>query len=79
MGEATDAEAETLSLAWLGPDVKLTRSGKAWVSADGLQTYRPPQFKEKRGIVQANVAVKDPIVLKIRANGHLKIVDDDEG
>jgi RHS repeat-associated protein len=73
IGSATEAEAEALGKAWVGPGARAASDGKSLVSADGLRIYRPPSFKPNLGKVQANFETKVVSGGRPISNGHLDI------
>lgn len=75
VGTATSKEAEALGRAWVGEDATLSKSGKAWVSKDGLRQYRPGSFKPNQGKVQANLEWRPRAEGKFLGNAHIDIVD----
>lgn len=50
-GTVTEAEAHQLGVAFVGPGARLSRTGKALISADGLRQYRPATPKGGRSPV----------------------------
>ena len=72
-GSATRTEADAAGRAWVGEDAHLSRSGKAWISKDGLRQYRPASFKSRRGVVQANFERRPDRTADWIHNGHVTI------
>lgn len=77
LGAGTRAQADELGAAWVGDGWRWSSDGKAMLSADGSRVYRPPAWKPKLGLYQANfVHAVDGQVTRIPiGNGHLDILD----
>ena len=75
LGSATRAEAMELGHAWVGSNYRTSSDGTAMISADGLRQFRPPSFKDRLGITQANFEWRNRNSGAWQGNGHLDIVD----
>jgi hypothetical protein len=75
LGKATYNEAMEIGKAWVGEGYSLTKKGY-YLSKDGLRLFRPPSFKPKLGIMQANFQYKvnNQVTTQWLANGHLDII-----
>ncbi len=74
LGSATAQDAARLGEAWVGKGYKVASDGKTLISADGLKQYRPPSFKPRLGITQANFEQRFKDAGQWQGNGHLDIV-----
>lgn len=77
VGSATREQAHAMGMAWVGDGATLSKSGNAWLSADGMRAYRPMSFKESSGAWRANLETRVP-GQKTRgpiANAHIDILD----
>jgi len=63
-----------LQAAWVGKGYTIASDGKTLVSADGLRQFRPPSFKPKLGIQQANFEWRNVSKGAWQGNGHLDII-----
>jgi hypothetical protein len=76
LGSGTIAQADEASSSWVGPNPRLASDGKTFVSADGLRQFRPPMFKSRLGIWQANLESRSVPSGEWQNNGHLEITDE---
>ncbi len=74
LGKGTASEAMELGKAWVGKGYRVSSSGKAWISKDGLRQFRPPTHKPKLGIDQANFQWRNVNQGAWQGNGHLEII-----
>lgn len=58
---------------WVGDGAKVSEDGVAWISRDGLRQYRPPTYKRRDGVVQANLQTRRVPYGPWRDNGHLHV------
>jgi RHS repeat-associated protein len=72
LGSASIDEAMALGRAWVGPSYRISSNGRAFISADGLRQFRPPEFKPMLDLLQANFERLNQLG-KIIGNGHLTI------
>lgn len=76
LGSGSSAQARTAGETWVGEGFRVASDGKTLVSADGLRVYRPPTWKPRLGIHQANfeywTAHRSGLP---HGNGHLVITD----
>ena len=72
IGEATAAEANELGRAWVGEGYSV-RSNGALVSRDGLRQYRPPSYKPRLGIRQANLESRQIPRGQWQSNAHIDV------
>ncbi|PZU43404.1 MAG: hypothetical protein DI566_14670 [Microbacterium sp.] len=77
LGDGVVAEAQSAGKAWVGEGARLSRDGKAWVSADGLRQWRPPTYKQNwnGGTWQSNFESRWVPNGEWQTNGHLDITD----
>jgi hypothetical protein len=75
LGAATRAEADAVGRAWVGADYTTSQDGRILLSADRLRQYRPPEYKRKRGIVQANLQWRSKPSGSWPNNGYIDIVN----
>ncbi len=75
LGSSTRSQASEAGRAWVGEGYKTASDGKTMVSADGLRQYRPPSYKLRLGITQANFEQRFVSRGQWQSNGHLDIVD----
>jgi len=59
--------------AWVGPGYRISSDGY-YISLDGLRQFRPPSFKPKLGIIQANFEQRTEPYGKWGANGHVEVL-----
>ncbi|MCW6005385.1 hypothetical protein K1W54_12445 [Micromonospora sp. CPCC 205371] len=75
LGSGTRGQADEAGKAWVGEGYRVASDGKTLVSADGLRQYRPPSFKPRLGITQANFEQRFVPQGQWQSNGHLDILD----
>ena len=79
LGAVDRAMADDIGRAWVGPNARLSKSGMALVSQDGLRQYRLPAEKnrsrEATTGVQANIESRSRLEDNWTSNGHLDIID----
>ena len=75
LGNATRSEAIELGKAWVGSNYTTASDGRTLISADGLRQFRPPSFKPRLGITQANFEWRNIARGQWQGNGHLDITD----
>jgi len=73
VGSATYTQAMTAGRSWVGNGYKVASDGKTLISADGLRQFRPPSYKQKLGITQANFEMRNVAKGAWQSNGHLNI------
>jgi hypothetical protein len=73
VGQASAEEAQAAGRAWVGDGYRVASDGKTLVSADGLRAFRPPSFKPKLGIVQANFEQRAVPSGPWSSNGHVDV------
>ncbi|MGJ8734070.1 MAG: DUF6443 domain-containing protein [Cellulophaga sp.] len=73
LGRGTASEALELGKAWVGKGYRVSGNGKAWISSDGLRQFRPPTYKSKLGIDQANFQWRNINRGGWQGNGHLDV------
>ena len=64
-----------LGHAWVASNYTTASDGKTLVSADGLRQFRPPSFKPRLGITQADLEWRNIARGQWQENGHLDITD----
>jgi hypothetical protein len=74
LGSATYNEAIQAGKAWVGEGFRISKDGSSWISANGLRQFRPPSFKPKLGIQQANFQWRNVNSGAWQGNGHLDII-----
>jgi RHS repeat-associated protein len=74
LGSASAQDAERLGKVWVGKGYTVASDGKTLVSSDGLRQFRPPSFKPRLGMEQANFERRLEAVGQWFSNGHLDIV-----
>jgi hypothetical protein len=77
VGSATQEQAHAMGMAWVGDGATLSKSGNAWLSADGLRAYRPMSFKEGMGVWRVNLETRVPgqVSRGPISNAHIDILD----
>ena len=73
LGKDTASEAIELGRAWVGKGYKVASDGKTLLSSNGLRQFRPPSFKPKLNISQANFEWRNIGKGAWQGNGHLDI------
>ena len=73
LGRGTASEALELGKAWVGKGYRVSGNGKAWISSDGLRQFKPPTYKPRLGIDQANFQWRNVNRGGWQGNGHLDI------
>ena len=73
LGSATYEEAMAAGKSWVGDGYRISSDGKAWVSSDELRIFRPPTYKPKLKMTQANFEWKTKVGGQPQGNGHLDI------
>lgn len=74
LGQATAPDTARLGEAWVGKGFTVATDGKTLISADGLRQFRPPSYKPRLGISQANFEQRLQPTGQWQSNGHLDIV-----
>ncbi len=74
LGKGTTSETLELGKAWVGKGYTIASDGKTLVSSNGLRQFRPPSFKPKLGIQQANFQWRNVNRGGWQGNGHLDII-----
>jgi hypothetical protein len=74
LGSASYSQAMTAGRAWVGNGYRIASDGKTLISADGLRQFRPPSYKPKLGIRQANFEMRNAAKGRWQSNGHLDII-----
>ena len=74
LGEASVSEADELGRAWVGKGFTYASDGKTLISSNGLRQFRPPSFKPRLGIQQANFEWRNIPKGAWQGNGHLDII-----
>lgn len=75
LGQGTASEAMELGKAWVGKGYTVASDGKTLVSSNGLRQFRPPSYKPRLGIRQANFEWRNNPSGAWQGNGHLDITD----
>jgi hypothetical protein len=75
IGSATAADADIIGKAWVGDGYTVAGDGRTIVSADGLRQYRPPAYKRRFGVYQANLEWRPDGVNEWQSNAHIWILD----
>ena len=77
IGLATIEQANAMGKAWVGNGYRISSSGKAWISTDGMKQYRVPSHKPFLNRMQANFERKfeGQISQRWQANAHLDIIE----
>jgi len=77
LGSATASQAEQAGLSWVGEGYRVASDGKTLISQDGMRQFRPPSYKPRLGIYQANFQQKVPgqVARQWFSNGHLDIME----
>ncbi|HEV8626103.1 MAG TPA: hypothetical protein VG034_16750 [Acidimicrobiia bacterium] len=77
VGSLTREQADAVGRAWVGDGATLSKSGKAWTSADGTRVYRPASYKPYFGAWQANLETRIPgqVTGLPIGNAHIDILD----
>jgi hypothetical protein len=73
LGSATADRAVAVGEAWVGPGARLASDGKTLLSADGLRQFRPPSWKPRQNMTQANFERRLVPEGLWSGNGHLDI------
>jgi len=74
LGTGTYNEAMQAGRSWVGEGFAISRDGSSWISSNGLRQFRPPSFKPKWGIEQANFQWRNVSKGPWQSNGHLDII-----
>ena len=53
--KASSRTADALGFEWVGSGAVLSATGGAWRDRNYRRTYRPPRFKPRLGVAQANL------------------------
>lgn len=81
IGSGTQAEADAMGKAWVGPNYTVASDGRTLVSSNALRQYRPPSFKPNRPArfggpgYQANFEWHNIPSNEWQADAHLDITD----
>lgn len=73
LGSGTFDEAMQAGRAWVGDGFRISKDGSSWISSNGLRQFRPPSFKPRLGIEQANFQWTNINKGAWQSNGHLDI------
>jgi len=73
LGVATADQTYAAGRRFLGPGYKRSRSGEAWISADGKRQFRGPTYKPRQGKTQANFESRVGTKGKFTSNGHVDV------
>jgi len=74
LGKGTIPEAMELGKSWVGEGYTIASDGNTMLSANRLRQFRPPSFKPKLGIQQANFEWRNVANGAWQGNGHLDII-----
>jgi hypothetical protein len=74
LGAVTLQDAIRLGESWVGDGYTVAKSGKAFISRDGLRQFRLPSFKPKLNKFQANFEQRSQPSGEWQDNGHLDII-----
>ena len=80
VGSATRTEADELGRAWVGPNYRVASDGRTLIQvlpdgSNGYRQYRPPAYKDRRGVTQANLESRSGTSGTWENNGHIDIID----
>jgi hypothetical protein len=73
LGSATYDDAIKAGEEWVGKGYRVSKDGSSWISEGGLRQFRPPSYKPKLGITQANFQWRTVNKGAWVSNGHLDI------
>jgi RHS repeat-associated protein len=74
LGTGTFEEAIQAGRSWVGEGFTISKDASSWISSNGLRQFRPPSFKPKLGIEQANFQWRNINKGAWQSNGHLNII-----
>jgi hypothetical protein len=74
LGTATHDEAMMAGRNWVGDGYRVASDGKTLISKDGLRQFRPPSFKPRLNMSQANFESREVSKGQWLNNGHVDII-----